>query len=58
MVTGIAQPCKAKDFHVYNLGSYLSVLFLSLRGRHGLDLILVALAGRVGNVIGLLRPRP
>lgn len=54
----VTQSCNAKGSHVYNPGSCLAVLFL--QGRHRPDLILVALAGRVGNVVrvvGLLRPR-
>jgi hypothetical protein len=41
--------------HVYNLGRCFAVLFQ--QARRGPDLILVALAGRVGNVVQLLRPR-
>jgi hypothetical protein len=44
----------ANGSHVYNL-CYLAVLFL--QARRGPDLILAALAGRVGNVVGLHRPR-
>ncbi len=55
MVTASPQPCNAKRSHVYNLGSCLEVLFP--QGRRGPDLILVALAGRVDNVVGLLRSR-
>ena len=47
-----------KDSHAYNRGLCLAVAALFPQGRHGPDLILVALAGRVGNVVGLLRPRP
>jgi hypothetical protein len=56
MVTASAQQCNTKGSHVYsNLGFCLAVLFL--QGRHGPDLILVALAGRVGNVVGRLPRR-
>lgn len=56
MVTASAQQCNTKGFHVYNLlGFRLAVLFL--QGRHGPELILVALAGRAGNVVGRLSRR-
>jgi hypothetical protein len=51
--------CKRSSCTVYNLGgSCLAVLFL--QGKHSPDLILVlvALAGRVSNIIVLLRPQP
>jgi hypothetical protein len=55
MVTARVRSCNANGSHVYNLGCCLAVLFL--QARRGPDLILVALAGRVDNVVGLLRPR-
>jgi hypothetical protein len=55
MVTASVQSCDPNGSHVYNLRCCLAVLFL--QARRGPDLILVALAGRVGNVVGLLRPR-
>ena len=55
MVTANVQSCDANGSYVYNLGCCLAVLFL--QARRGPDLIPVALAGRVGNVVGLLRPR-
>ena len=55
MVTGSVQSCNAKGPHVYNLGCCLAVLLF--QGKRAPDLILVALAGRVGNVVRVLRPR-
>ena len=59
MVTANPQPCNPKSYLVYNLDSCLVVLYL--QERHGPDITLVvllnALAGRVGDVVGLLRPR-
>lgn len=57
-VTSSARPRNAKGSLVYNLGSCFAVLFP--QGRHGLDIILDAFAGRQVasyNVVGLLRPR-
>ena len=51
----MCQSCNAKASHVYNLGRCFAVLFQ--QARRGPDLILVALAGRVDNVVQLLRPR-
>ena len=50
------QSFDANGSHVYNLGC-LAILFLQGQGERAPDLILVALAGRVGNVLELFRPR-
>ena len=55
MVTAGVQPRNANRSQVYNLDCCLAVLFL--QGRHGPDLIPVALAGRVGDAVALLRPQ-
>ena len=57
MDTASALARNATGSHVYNLGFCLRVAVLFLQASRGSDLILVALAGRVGNVITLRQPR-